>query len=61
MLEVKEIREESDKALPVTRIIEEVCDEICTHYCKWPDNWTDEANELCDSEVCAKCPLNRLQ
>jgi hypothetical protein len=46
----------------VTQIIEEVAEKMCTNYCKWPDLWDEEAEgmELCDSNHCKNCPLNRL-
>ena len=43
-----------------TQIIEEVRDEMCNKYCKYPDLWNDENGELCDSEECQNCPLNKL-
>lgn len=43
-----------------TQIIEEVRDEMCNKYCKYPDLWDDENGELCDSEECQNCPLNKL-
>ena len=46
----------------VTQIIEEVCRDMCTFYCKWPDLWDEEKEgmELCESDHCKECPLNRL-
>ena len=46
----------------VTKIIEEVAEEMCTNYCKWPDLWDEEKEgmELCESDYCKECPLNRL-
>ena len=40
----------------------EVADAICDKYCKYPDTWDAEAEgkELSESEICQKCPLNRL-
>lgn len=45
-----------------TKIIEEVTEAICNKYCKYPDIWDAEKEgcELCDSEICANCPLSRL-
>ena len=48
------------KEKSVTDIIEEVRDEMCTHYCKWPEKWDSSQGEICDSEMCNNCPLNRL-
>ena len=46
----------------VTEQIEDIKADICNHYCKYPDIWDEEAEgrELCESEVCTNCPLNRL-
>lgn len=43
-----------------TKIIEEVVESMCGSYCKWPIIWDQREGELCDSEICANCPLNRL-
>ena len=48
----------------VTSIIQDVCDEMCDKYCKYPYEWDPEEHdgqELFDSEICANCPLNKLQ
>ena len=36
--------------------------DICDNYCKYPNIWDEEVMgmELCSSEICARCPLNRL-
>ena len=47
----------------VTEIIEECCNEFCNDYCKWPSMYIPEENdgiELCDSDICAECPINKL-
>ena len=46
----------------ITEILEEVKTEICNKYCKFPEEWDEEKEgcELCESDVCANCPLNRL-
>lgn len=46
----------------VSQIIEDVKNEICNEYCKFPLYWDETVMgyELCESEVCAQCPLNRL-
>lgn len=48
--------------MSITETIEEVKYQICNDYCKYPNEWNEEeqGQELCDSEVCAACPLNRL-
>lgn len=46
--------------------IESIKCEICDHYCKFPEEYlekyddSNEANEAVMSEVCIKCPLNKL-
>ena len=46
----------------ITEILEEVKNDICNKYCKWPEEWDEEKEgiELCESDICANCPLNRL-
>lgn len=47
----------------VIQIIENVCEDICNNYCKYPDQWNPEdhaGQDLTESEICEKCPLNRL-
>ncbi len=54
---------EKEKTKTVTSLIEEVATEFCEHYCKWPENYKAEEHEgveLFDSEICDKCPLNKL-
>lgn len=42
--------------------LEHIAAEICNSYCKYPDQWDveKEGKELCESAICANCPLNRL-
>lgn len=42
--------------------IEEVWKEMCDDYCRYPREWDEEkeGKELYTSEICEKCPLNRL-
>lgn len=53
---------DENKDYTVLDIIEEVKSDICISYCKWPNIWDEEkeGNELCDSDICRRCPLNRL-
>ena len=46
----------------IVAILEEIASDFCAHYCKYPDIWDEEAEgcELCESEICAECPINRL-
>ena len=46
--------------MSIQEIIEEVKEDICNNYCKYPEQWKEEDGELCESEICANCPLNRL-
>jgi hypothetical protein len=48
--------------MTVTEIFEEIKTAMCNDYCRYPREWDEEeqGQELCDSEVCAACPLNRL-
>lgn len=42
--------------------IEEIKEQICDYYCRFPgmyDKQTEEL-EMCDTDVCKNCPLNRL-
>ena len=42
--------------------IQKVIDDMCSNYCKWPNEWNEEEQgmELCESDTCTNCPLNRL-
>lgn len=46
----------------ITQQIQDITEEICNKYCKYPDIWDEEKEgcELCDSDICANCPLGRL-
>ena len=47
----------------VSSLLESVANDICDNYCKYPDIYKPEENdgvELCESEICQNCPLNRL-
>lgn len=46
----------------ISEQIEEIKEDICNKYCKYPDTWDEEKEgcELCESDVCKNCPLNRL-
>lgn len=48
--------------MSVTEMIEKVKEDMCNDYCKYPNEWDEEEQgmDLCDSEVCANCPLNNL-
>ena len=48
--------------MSVTEIIEEVKEQMCNDFCRYPREWDEEKEgcELCESEVCTTCPLNRL-
>ena len=46
----------------VTQIINEVKEQMCDHYCRYRDLWNENTTgeELWVSEICHKCPLERL-
>lgn len=43
-------------------IIEQACAEFCDKYCKWSEKWDEdkEGMDLCESDHCANCPIQRL-
>ena len=49
-----------EKSIP--DFLEDIAQEICEHYCKYPEQWDEEKEgcELCESDICQNCPLNRL-
>ena len=51
-----------DKPKTVLEILEDIANDMCNNYCKYPDIYDEqkEGVELCESEICANCPLNRL-
>lgn len=48
--------------MTISEIIEQVKTEMCRDYCKYTDTYDEEAEEceLCESDICANCPLSRL-
>ena len=43
--------------------LEDIKNEMCDNYCKYPNEYDPEQNDgvdLCDSDICENCPLNRL-
>lgn len=46
----------------ITERLERIAAEFCNKYCKYPDMWDEEKEgiELCESEICANCPLNEI-
>ena len=47
----------------LTDILDEVINDICNEYCKYPNIYDPEEHdgvELCDSEICENCPVNRI-
>lgn len=46
----------------IPQILEEAVEQMCSKYCKYPEQWDEEAEgiELCESDICKNCPLNRL-
>lgn len=51
-----------EKEKTISQQFEDITREMCEKYCKWPDLWDEEKEgvELCDSEHCKNCPLNKL-
>lgn len=51
-----------EKQKSISEQIEDIKVEICDKYCHWAYVWNEEKEgiELCDSEHCRNCPLNRL-
>ena len=45
--------------MTITQQFEEIANEICS---KYPEQWDEEKEgmELCESDICKNCPLNRL-
>lgn len=40
--------------------LQEIAEAICNDYCRYPREWDDADGDLCESEICANCPLNKL-
>ena len=53
---------ETQKKQTISEEFEDIKEQMCNEYCKYPLQWDEEVMgyELCESEVCANCPLNRL-
>lgn len=53
---------ETQKKQTITEIFEDIKVQMCNEYCKYPTQWDEKVMgyELCESEVCANCPLSRL-
>lgn len=51
-----------DKQKTVSEMLLDIANDICNNYCKYPGIYDEqkEGVELCESEICANCPLNRL-
>lgn len=51
-----------EKEKTISQQFEDITREMCEKYCKWPDLWDEEKEgvELCESEHCKNCPLNKL-
>ena len=56
----KEAEAEGQKSVP--QILGDIADRFCDNYCKYPEIWDEEKEgcELCESDICVKCPINRL-
>lgn len=53
---------EDNNTLTVANIMEQIAEAMCNNYCKFPSIWNEEEEgmELCESDICKNCPLNRL-
>ena len=41
--------------------LEDIKAEICDKLCKYPNEWNEDLyGELCESDICKNCPLERL-
>lgn len=42
--------------------LEQIAEDFCNNYCKYPDIWDEEKEgyELCESDICANCPISKL-
>lgn len=40
--------------------LEEIVKTMCDDYCRYPREWDESDGELCESEHCTNCPLNKL-
>ena len=58
----KQIEELQGKSLTeiAEEMLEDIKAEICDTRCKWPEKWDKSQGELCESEHCTNCPLNKL-
>lgn len=56
----KKAAEAEGKTVP--QILEEIAGQFCDYYCKYPDSWDIETEgcDLCESEICIECPINKL-
>lgn len=48
--------------MSVREVLEHVVEDMCNNYCKYPTIWDEEKEgcQLCESDVCRNCPLNKL-
>ena len=46
----------------VIELLRHMAVEICDKYCKYPDRWDPDimGYDLCESEICANCPLVKM-
>ena len=65
MIEISNIQVQRDcrkRGKSITEILNEILEDICNNYCKYPEQWDEEKEgcELCESDICMNCPLNRI-
>lgn len=56
------IQHQEEQCKTIVQQMQDIVDEMCDKFCKWPDLWDEEAEgiELCESDICKNCPLNKL-
>ena len=59
VIEVSDMAEEKNN---IIQQLMDLTDEICNNYCKYPLIYKPEEHDgvdLCESEICAECPLTK--
>lgn len=51
-----------EEPVSIPSLLENIAERFCDGYCKYPEKWDPEKEgcELCESGICATCPVNRL-
>ena len=62
-------KKDENKPKSIVYMLHEISNEICDHYCKYPDMYVSKHPEAYEEdlledmmymEICAKCPLMRI-